>query len=148
MLLFRDSLHKEDEPMNETYRIFRLYCKLSIEDVASFTKIKKNRLIEIEAGKAEPTDDEVNRLAALYNVMPERMKRSLRDNFSTIIKQPIDATFYETEIEREMIKDSIISLTEYERNIVLLLRTSGNRSEMYNRIVDMFLEDDDIMIRK
>ncbi len=145
--MFRDFWLKGYEPMNETFRIFRLYCQFSIEDVASFTKIKKKRLIEIETGKAEPTDDEINRLAAIYNVKPERMKRSLSDNFSTIIKQSIDGTFYETEFEREMMKDSITSLTETERNIIMLLRTSGNKSEMYNRIVDMFLEDEDIIIR-
>ena len=33
------------------YRLYRLYCQFSIEDVARVTKIKKNRLTEIETGK-------------------------------------------------------------------------------------------------
>ena len=147
MSLFRASWLKRLEYMNETFRIFRLYCQFSIEDVASFTKIKKKRLIEIETGRAEPTDAEISKLAAIYNVNPERMKHGLDDYFSTIIRQPIDASFYKTELEKEIMKVSITSLTEAERNIIMLLRTCDNKQEMYNRICDMFLENVDIIIR-
>lgn len=133
--------------MNETYRIFRLYCQFSIDDVAKATKIRKKRLIEIETGKAEPTEVEITKLAALYNVSPERMNRSLSDNFATIIKQPVDYSFYNSDFEREVMIQSITSLTEEEKNIIMMLRTSDNKDEKYKRIVDMFLEDEDVIIR-
>lgn len=133
--------------MNETYRLFRLYCQFSIEDVARATKIKKSRLIEIEAGKTEATDAENAKLAALYNVSPDRMKGTLMDNFRTIIKQPTEYSFYNSDAERDIMIMSITSLTEEEKNIIMMLRTSDNKDKYYKKIVDMFLEDVDIIVR-
>lgn len=133
--------------MNEMYRLYRLYCQFSIEDVARVTKIKKNRLTEIETGKAEPTEVELEKLAALYNISPDRMKLGFNDNFTTIIKQPADASFYNSDSERDFVIMSITSLTEDEKNLIMMYRTSDNKDKKYKQIIGLFIEDEDIIIR-
>lgn len=131
--------------MTETYRIFRLYCQFSIEEVAAVTKIRKKRLLEIETGAAEPTDAEVEKLASLYNVTPQRMRGSLSDTFSTIIREPNDYSFYKSEAERELMKETIISLSDAERNIIMMLRTADNKNEMFRRIAEILSEDESVI---
>ena len=133
--------------MNEMYRLYRRYCQFSVEDVARVTKIRKNRLIEIETGKAEPTEVELEKLAALYNISPDRMKQGFNDNFTTIIKQPADYSFYNSDSERDFVIMSITSLTEDEKNLIMMLRTSDNKDKKYKQIIDLFIEDEDIIIR-
>ncbi|MBR5233434.1 MAG: helix-turn-helix transcriptional regulator [Clostridia bacterium] len=131
--------------MTETYRIFRLYCQFSIEEVAAVTKIRKKRLLEIETGAAEPTDAEVEKLSSLYNVTPQRMRGSLSDTFSTIIREPNDYSFYKSEAERELMKETIISLSDAERNIIMMLRTADNKNEMFRRIAEILSEDENVI---
>lgn len=133
--------------MNEMYRLYRLYCQFSVEDVARVTKIRKNRLTEIETGKAEPTEVELEKLAALYNISLDRMKLGFNDNFTTIIKQPADASFYNSDSERDFVIMSITSLTEDEKNLIMMYRTSDNKDKKYKQIIDLFIEDEDIIIR-
>lgn len=133
--------------MNEMYRLYRLYCQFSVEDVARVTKIRKNRLTEIETGKAEPTEVELEKLAALYNISLDRMKLGFNDNFTTIIKQPADYSFYNSDSERDFVIMSITSLTEDEKNLIMMYRTSDNKDKKYKQIIDLFIEDEDIIIR-
>ena len=76
------------------------------------------------------------------------MKRGLCDNFPTIVKEPIDYSFFRSEFERELMKESITSLSQEERDLLLILRTSDNKKELYGRIFNMVIAEDDTIIKE
>lgn len=128
---------------NECYRLFRNYCSLSIDDVAGLTGISKKRLIGIEHGDIIPDADECCKIAKLYNVSPDKLNGTVKEIFESIVCEPNDASFYGSEAERNMVIEKVASLSEDERAIIMMYRSSEDKSEAYDRIISAITKNEE-----
>lgn len=122
---------------NECYAYFRRFCSLSETEVSEITGISRRRILLIEHGEVVPTDEECNKLARLYNVTPEIINGSLSEVFGTIVREPIDASFYNNYIERDVIAEKITSLSISERTVIMKMRQVENKDEIYKKILEV-----------
>ncbi|MBQ7962766.1 MAG: helix-turn-helix transcriptional regulator [Clostridia bacterium] len=125
---------------NECYRLFREYCKLSVDDTAELTGISKERLLLIEHGEIIPTDDECKKFSKLYNISSDKLNGSIREVFETIVREPMDASFYDNYVEKDVIVERVTSLSVFERLLIMKLRLSENQQELNEKIMQMLSE--------
>lgn len=125
---------------NECYRLFREYCKLSVDDAAELTGISKERLLLIEHGEIIPTDDECKKFSKLYNISPDKLNGSIREVFETIVREPMDASFYDNYVEKDVIVERVTSLSVSERLLIMKLRLAENQQELNEKIIQMLSE--------
>ena len=113
---------------------------MSANDAAELTGISKERLLLIEHGEIIPTDDECKKFSKLYNISPDKQNGSIREVFETIVREPMDASFYDNYVEKDVIVERVTSLSVSERLLIMKLRLAENQQELNEKIIQMMSE--------
>lgn len=125
---------------NENIRICRLYCGFSYEDTAAAVKIPLNRYKNIELGNAEPADDEIEKIARLYNVSADELKNGFREDDKFRLVQEVDENFFESEDLREAVKLAVTFLSAEEKKLIMLIRSSENPEDVLEKFIGEIID--------
>lgn len=124
----------------ESIRLFRLYCELTPEMIASVTGIPVSRYKKIELGKIEPDAKEIAALARIFNVEEKDLMGGLTNSSKYIIRQNFDDNIFVSDEIKEKVKITITDLTSKEKELILLIRNSDNNEANLDELIKIILE--------
>ena len=124
----------------ESIRLFRLYCELTPEMIASVTGIPVSRYKKIETGKVEPDEKEIAALARIFNIDEKDLAGGLTNSSKYIIRQNFDDNIFVSDEIKEKVKIAITDLTSKEKELILLIRNSDNNEANLDELMKIILE--------
>lgn len=126
--------------VHESIRIFRLYCELTPEMISEVTGIPVSRYKKIELGEIEPSENDAEKLAKLFNVEVDDLLSGITNSSKYLVRQDIDDNLFVSEELKNDIKLLITNLSAKEKRLILLIRNSDNSEENLNEAINMILE--------
>lgn len=120
---------------NENIRICRLYCGLSYETAAEAVGIAVDRYKNIETGKAEPTETELEKIAKIYNVYSASLQNDFNEGENFRLKQDVDTNLFASEELREAVRLNVTALSAMEKKLIMLLRSKENSEAEIEKII-------------
>ncbi|MCD7775707.1 MAG: helix-turn-helix transcriptional regulator, partial [Clostridiales bacterium] len=104
-------------------------CELSQEQVAEILGIDPDTYRKYEIGTAIPSEAEIETLANIYNVSPDRLTGEFDImKFINLRQSPIDYQ-YTADIYKDYEIDKITSLSKPEKYLILALRACKSEEE-------------------
>lgn len=126
--------------LHESIRLFRLYCELTPEMIASVTGIPLARYKKIELGKVDPDENERAKLAKIFNIDEKELESGLIESTKYVIRQNFDDNMFVSEEIRERVRITITDLTQKEKELILLIRNSDNNEANIEELIQIILQ--------
>lgn len=126
--------------LHESIRLFRLYCELTPEMIASVTGIPLARYKKIELGKVDPDENERAKLAKIFNIDEKELESGLIESAKYVIRQNFDDNMFVSEEIRERVRITITDLTQKEKELILLIRNSDNNEANIEELIQIILQ--------
>ncbi len=126
---------------NDNLRICRMYCDLSAEEVAKLASIPFERYLRFENGEDVPTEDEMIRLSAVYNIEKTEIEDGIEKTDKFNIHQELESYLFPTPEVTNFSKVQITDLAPVEKRIILTLRQCKNQASVMEKIFNIILED-------
>lgn len=123
----------------EDIRMFRLYSGLTQAQVAEAIGVDVSTYRAIETESVQPSEEIINKLAALYNVDPERLLNGFSGNEKYILFQDPPYNIYENEDQREKEIDHITKLSKEEKSLVLMYRVLRRKKKFFDGARSLFV---------
>ena len=126
--------------LHESIRLFRLYCELTPEMISSITGIPLARYKKIELGKVEPDENEMAKLAKIFNIDIKELEGGLIESAKYVMRQNFDDNMFISEEIKERVKITITDLTQKEKELILLIRNSDNNEANIEELIQIILQ--------
>lgn len=126
----------------ESIRVFRLYCGFTCENIALATGIPLYRYKNIETGKVEPTDEEIEKLAKLYNISGNELKCGIVDDNKFQLRQSIDDNIFENKEMRQIAKMTVTGLSDAEKKLIMLIRSKEMPKLLIEKLIDCIVSEE------
>lgn len=115
----------------------RRCAQLRQKDVAGAAKIPLKRYKQMELGDVIPKSEELDALAAVFNIRTEALVYGLFAD-AKFGMQPLFFSPYRTPKEYQFAVDKITALTQEETEIIMLCRSSGKTNEILQLLYETY----------
>ena len=126
--------------LHESIRLFRLYCELTPEMISSITGIPLARYKKIELGKVDPDENEMAKLAKIFNIDVKELEGGLIESAKYVMRQNFDDNMFVSEEIKERVKITITDLTQKEKELILLIRNSDDNEANIEELIQIILK--------
>ena len=122
-------------------KVLRMYMGMDAEMIADTIGMTLERYIDIENGDLEPDASELKKLSSVFCMDEDVLTGESSISNTFVLSQPLDASLFATEEQREMMKLRMTDLSPEEKRLILLIRASENRPELMEKITDILNDE-------